>query len=303
MIRHVVPHKATGPDCLTLLRAPGRRLTKLIAPDGIAGYEGAGRFKVEARRVDRVEDIAALLVDLSARPDTCIVRAALKVPVHPWVNVPCRIHDRPGQPALFAEVPRSWVMVDLEPAACPVDPTDPELAGGWLRRRLPAPFQMARCVAQLSSSAGVKPGGRAHLWFVTDRALVNAELDRLLAGVVGLDASTLRPRQIHYIADPVFDGVDDPCHERIAVLPGYAEVAVPELAPERPRAAFAPGGRTPTPRRRAGSASGRRGRSGTCWLASRRSRRRRPAPATPRSCAARSACSGSPTPAHWMPST
>ena len=40
-------------------------------------------------------------------------------------------------------------MIDLEPAACPVDPTDPKLVGGWLRRRLPKPFQMARAVVQL----------------------------------------------------------------------------------------------------------------------------------------------------------
>ena len=50
------------------------------------------------------------------------------------------------------------------------------------------------------------------------------------------------PRPIHYASGPVFAGVDDPCHERVAVLPGYAEVVVPELAPERLRAAFAAGG-------------------------------------------------------------
>ncbi len=44
--------------------------------------------------------------------------------------------------------------------------------------------------------------------------------------------------QIHYVAGPVFDGgVDDPCFERIATLPGHAEVVV-ELAPEKPRQAF-----------------------------------------------------------------
>ena len=135
-------------------------------------------------------------------------------------------------------------MVDLEPVACPVDPADPMLVGGWLRRRLPKSFQPARAVVQLSSGAGIKPGARAHLWFVLDRPLVRAELDRLLGGVDGVDSATFRAIQVHYTSSPVFDGIDDPCLEgRIAVLPGYAEVAVPELAPEpgRIRQAYTPG--------------------------------------------------------------
>ena len=47
------------------------------------------------------------------------------------------------------------------------------------------PFQVARAVVQLSSGAGIKPGARAHLWFMLDRPLVNAKLVRLLGDVAG----------------------------------------------------------------------------------------------------------------------
>jgi hypothetical protein len=241
VIRHVMPWLATRPGDVTLLSARGRRLTKLITPERILEYDGAALFHVDARRLEGLEDVAELLAELAGMSSSCAVRAALKAPVGTFSEVRCRIHDRDGQPALFGEVPRQWVMVDLEPTACPVDPVDPILVGGWLRRRLPAPFQSARCAVQLSSSAGVKPGARAHCWFWLDRALVRAELERLLAGVEGLDASTLRSRQFHYTASPLFAGVDDPCHERIALLPGHAEVAVPDLSPPPPRQAFSIG--------------------------------------------------------------
>ena len=55
----------------------------------------------------------------------------------------------------------------------------------------------------------------------------------------GLDPATLRDVQIHYVAAPVFVGVDDPVFERIAILPGYEEVKVPALMPASTRPALA----------------------------------------------------------------
>ncbi|MCC2663431.1 MAG: hypothetical protein K0S35_1353 [Geminicoccaceae bacterium] len=146
-------------------------------------------------------------------------------------------------------------MIDVEPTTCPpwVDPTDPVLVGGWLRRQLPTPFQSARCIVQLSSGAGVKPGLRAHLWVWLDRPLDKPELDRWLGGVPGIDLQVFVAVQPHYTAAPVFEGVDDPVHERIDVLPGYPEVVVGELPEPRPRRAFvaaaaAPRAYVPPPR-------------------------------------------------------
>ena len=245
MIRHIMPWKADGPGDLTILCARGRRLTKLITPAGHhrirRGDVVRGRRGPARRRRGRRGAAAAELVGTPA-PASSAPRSA---PLARWGEIRRRVRDRDGIAARFAEVPRSWVMIDLEPASAPawVDPVDPVLIGGWLRRQLPAPFRSARCVVQLSSGAGVKPGLRAHLWFLARPADARGRADALAGAVPGSTRVTFRTVQIHYTASPIFDGVDDPCiGGRIAVLPGYAEVAVPELAPERPRPAFVPVG-------------------------------------------------------------
>jgi hypothetical protein len=132
-------------------------------------------------------------------------------------------------------------MVDVEGLPIPpgVDPADPAMAGGAARRALPAPFRAARAVVQLSAKAGLLPEIRVHLWFMLDRAITDAEAKRWLRGAP-VDPSIYQPIGIHYIASPIFMDVDDPCIDgRLAILPGYAEVAVPDLSEqERPRQAY-----------------------------------------------------------------
>jgi hypothetical protein len=246
VIRFVMPWRATEPGDVTILTAPGRRLAKRITPTGIEDYDGALLFEPDARRLDGIDDLPDLLEELAARSDTCVIRALLKAEFAARPLVLRRIHDapdraRPGHTivAPFVAVPRSWAMIDIEPATCPpwIDPTDPVLVGGWLRRQLPEPFQMARCVAQLSGSAGIKPGLRAHLWFWLDRALDKPELDRWLKGAPGVDLQVFAAVQPHYCAQPTFAaGADDPCLDgRLSVLPGRDQVEVPDL-PEPARA-------------------------------------------------------------------
>jgi hypothetical protein len=108
------------------------------------------------------------------------------------------------------------------------------MAGGAARRALPAPFRIARAVVQLSSKAGLLSEIRAHLWFWLDRPITDAEAKRWLKDTP-VDVSIYQPVAIHYTSSPVFEGVDDPVFERIAILPGRDEVAVPPL-PEPARA-------------------------------------------------------------------
>jgi hypothetical protein len=243
MIRPNMPWKATGPGAVTILRAPGRRLTKLVTESGVVGYEGAAAFEPEAVRIEDLEDILDLLTDLTGRSDSCVIRGVLKPEFADRPKVLRRSRDRPGVQAGFVEVPRIWAMIDVEHLPNPgIDPTDPVLVGGAVRKHLPPPFRVARCVSQLSSQAGLEAGLRCHLWFVFDRPLVRAELVRWLKGVAGVDLQVFVPVQPHYTAAPIFDGRDDPCTDgRLAILPGYAEVEVPDLPdPERPRVVFSP---------------------------------------------------------------
>ena len=215
-----MPWKATGPGDVTILRAPGRRLTKLITEAGVVEYEGAAAFEPEARRIDCVEDLAELLEDLTPRADSCVIRAALKPEFADRPKVLRRSRDRPGVEARFVEVPRIWAMIDVEHLPNPgIDPTDPVLVGGAVRMHLPPPFRVVRCVSQLAARPGLDDGLRCHLWFVFDRPLVRAELVRWLKGVQGVDLQVFVPVQPHYTAAPIFDGVDDRCHEGLPCCP------------------------------------------------------------------------------------
>jgi hypothetical protein len=206
-------------------------------------YDDAKWFVPDAVRIDGLDDLLELLLGLAGRTDTCVIRGALKREFAHYPEVRRTLHDKTGSPGKFDEPARSWLMADVEPKATPawVDPTDPVETGGHLRRQLPDPFRPARAIAQLSGGAGIKQGLRCHLWFMLDRPLIGTDLKRLLDGVDGLDPATLRPVQIHYTASPVFDGIDDPCTDRFAVLPGFAEVVVPALPDPAQRQALSPG--------------------------------------------------------------
>ena len=97
-----MPWKATGPLDLTLLRAPGRRLTKLVTPAGVEPAEKPALFEVDARRIDGIDESSALLLDLADRRDTVGIRAVLKAPIDPYSQIRRQLHDhgtsRAGSP-------------------------------------------------------------------------------------------------------------------------------------------------------------------------------------------------------------
>ena len=94
------------------------------------------------------------------------------------------------------------------------------------------PFRRASCWAQLTSGAGIKPGGD-RLFYWLDRPASGAELKRWLGDVPGLD-KTLNDVTPNYVARPIFDGVADPVPVRLRLIPGELdEVAVPDCPPRR----------------------------------------------------------------------
>jgi hypothetical protein len=258
--RWIMPAKATGPRDATILCAPGRRLTKRISEAGVEGYQGAAAFEPEAVQVDGIEGWFDLLAYLAGRSDRCVIRGTLKPEYADRPRVLRRSRDRRGVAARFVELPRSWVMLDLEHLPNPgIDPTDPVLVGGAVRMHLPAPFRAASCVSQLSAQAGLEDGLRCHLWFMLDRPLARADLVRWFKPVSGVDLQVFVPVQPHYVASPLFEDVDDPCRERLALLPGLDVVVVPDLPDPRPRSTFSPAEQRPyaAPRRGIGFRSTR----------------------------------------------
>ena len=145
----------------------------------------------------------------------------------------------------FVEQLTDWLLFDFDKINAPAGidwRTDLAWTAAYLRLRLPAEFHAARCAFFATSSAAdlTKPdlGGdeiRMRLGFLLDRGVTFAEAKRWLAGVEGLDESTLRPAQPIYTGRPRFlDGLVDPLPVRLGVLNGDHElVAVPEIQVEQ----------------------------------------------------------------------
>ena len=154
---------------------------------------------------------------------------------------------------MFEPQPTRVLLLDADKLIAPAGVdwrADLAWTASYVRHQLPVEFHACRCVYYATASAAdlTKPdlGGaeiRMRLGFVLDRSVTSAQAKRWLAGVEGLDKSTLNPAQPIYCASPIFrDGLVDPIPERLGVLDGEHElVAVPETRIEQKfqREAFA----------------------------------------------------------------
>ena len=134
--------------------------------------------------------------------------------------------------------PCRWVMIDLDNVELGAGLDifkDPEAAIRWaITKYLPKCFHGVTCFWQLSSSAGVKKGFSAHIWFWLDRKIPGGDLSDYLAAEGGkIDTSMLRNDvQPHYCAPPIFTNTKDPIPHRQAVMAGSNDaVEVPLIQP------------------------------------------------------------------------
>lgn len=225
-------------DTITIIRAPGRRLTKLHAadasdPTGIRteGYDDTKHVESREVEVGSVQDIAALLRQLEGQRDSAVIRGqrradATGVRVRRAKNV-----SKDGEPPGFEPRPRRWMCVDLDNVPCPegLDPAaDPKAALLHLQSLLPDWLRFATCAYQWSSSAGVRGWGKlkAHLWFWLDRPVDDASLRHWARVTMAarVDAAVYESIQIHYTAAPVLVGLPDPVGQRSGLLVGGSGV-------------------------------------------------------------------------------
>jgi hypothetical protein len=232
------------PDNLTVIRARGRRLAKLIRADGsVEGYDDAKHFDLFAIPVSDLEAVHRLLNRLLHRPDCAIVRGTIADPRR-VSHVRRLLHPDPqtGDAATLRAVPRMWLAADVEGLERPVGTPAADLLACAAAAvvRLPGPFRGARCIVQASASHGIRPDLRLRLWFWLSRPATGEELKRWLRGAPA-DPSVFSPAQIIYTAAPVFErGAADPLPQRTAVREGFAVVEVPSAEalnpPPRPPA-------------------------------------------------------------------
>jgi hypothetical protein len=233
-----------GWDAITVLRARGRRLAKVIGhddPEGagfavIANYDEAKYFDLAEIPVDGLDHLEDDLRRLLRQPDRGIVRGQI-ADAGRVTHVRRLLHPDGSDPASLIDVPRRWLALDVDGLGRPATIAAANLVAcaGIAIAALPAEFHAARCLVQATASHGFKPGLRLRLWFWLDRPVSSAELKRWLpAGLV--DHAVFSAAQIIYTAAPLFDGARDPLPVRLVRLQGTGCVTVPELPePERPR--------------------------------------------------------------------
>jgi hypothetical protein len=234
----------TLPDCaITVLHARGRRLAKLLRPDGrIIGYDEARTFDATEIGVRNLDHLAAILHSLLPCWDRCVVRGSL---IHgsPATGIRRLLHhDREtGAAPTIYEVPRRYVAIDFEGIARPagIPATDVAACAQAAVSHLPVEFHGCRCIAVATGQHGLRPDSRLRLWFWLAGAATRKTLQAWFYGVQGVDLATFRPVQCCYTAAPrLADGAADPVPDRLVVLPGDPLVPIrplPPLPPPRER--------------------------------------------------------------------
>ena len=202
-----------------------------------------GRSK-RVRAVERpVRDLASLanaLREVAENQKVCAIRGGIRAGFEEAVTAPKGVrrllHDRPEEQetAAFEERARCWVACDLDSFTLPefVDPiADVEHVIDAAVEQLPPEFYDTSCFWQLTSSHGIKPGGRVRLWFWLSRPTSNRELKAWL-NAAKVDHAVFAAVQPIYTASPsIPSGVPDLLPVRVGERMGdrdWVEVPAPE---------------------------------------------------------------------------
>lgn len=230
-------------DTLTILHAPCVRLTKLIRANGtIIGYDDAKTFDLAEVPIHDLNHLQRILAKLLSRQHCCVVRGAIADPnrtkaVRRLFHA-CTIT---GDLPTIRDVDRRWIGLDVEGVVRPDDVPAADLAACARSAiaLLPGEFHPARCIAEATSSHGLKPGSRLRLWYWADRPLSGAELTHWLRRTP-VDGCLFRPAQITYTAAPIFETGQDHLPNRITIVDGEALVLAPSPEQLRPPTIIAP---------------------------------------------------------------
>jgi hypothetical protein len=220
-------------DTITILRAlGGRRLCKIITPDGVVPYDNAARFDVTRKQVAGIGDLHDVLLELSGDHAACVVRGGLLDPNNTR-GIRRRMH---GDDAALRDFSRRWVALDIDGVELPtgIELDDILACADAVVPHLPPEFARVSCVVQATASHSIKPGAHLRLWYWLDRLLSDAELKVWLRSAP-VDLALFNAVQIHYTAAPIFRNMRDPLHERVAVLGGVKSVVTPQnITPQQP---------------------------------------------------------------------
>jgi hypothetical protein len=233
-------------DIITVVRARGRRLAKIIKPNGeVQGYDLARTVDLHECELDGLDNLETLLTTLAQYHDCAVVRGAIIDPARSaGVRRLAHRDKETGDEPTLREQPRRWASLDFDgvPAPAGLDRRDLLACARAVLPMLPEPWRTAELIVQATSSHLLKEGIRIRLWGWCDRPLSGDELRRWFFGIP-VDPSGFRAAQVCYVAAPIFlPGLVDPLSERLVRLSG----ATPVISAPSP-AALAPPPRPASP--------------------------------------------------------
>jgi len=203
---------------MTILRAaPGGRATKKFTATEVLPYSVGEYVSAHGRAAVGLPGLYRLLGKVSRDPRAFVVRGVPREGANlERMNRRYLADPERGAPDMVAADQR-WLCVDLDGIENP-GLSDPDERAAHLIKQLPLAFWAAGHVVQWSASAG-RDGWKmlkAHVWFVLDRPAYCKSWKaywtaRMAEGWGPVDHCLYQAVQPHYTADPIFEGVADPC--------------------------------------------------------------------------------------------
>lgn len=220
-----------SPNKLTVLRAIGSQVLAKIwvgshGQPTIQQFDEPRNFAVEpSPEVHSIDDLARELDRLASMRHHCVIRGEFvgedraQPQEYPGYHRRLKLN--------FEEVPRHWVMFDVDGfedrswSATRDDPV-PQIEK-FIRKVLPECFWDVTYYWRLSGSAG-KLGHesmlKAHIWFWLATPYDGLQLTAWRQmRAIAVDEAVFRTVQIHYTADPIFNGLEDPIKVRGGLVP------------------------------------------------------------------------------------
>ena len=226
-------------DRITLLRAGSNKsLAKIWATnEDIIPAARATWFEGKEISVASVQDICFVLDRIERWRRVALVKEAIA----PGVDAnrlrrrcSAGVDEHTGEPfpAGLVEVPRAWIVLDIEKLARPpqIDFDDGERLANYARDFLPDEFKPAACVWQLSGSSGHASRLdeiRIHLFFMLDAPVFPAAWKGFFAGSKFVDLSAFDKAKLIFTAAPIIECGTDPITRRHGILAGEPTVIVP----------------------------------------------------------------------------
>lgn len=215
----------TASDTITILTTTGYgKATKQFAlKDGSLvsiPYAMERFFNFSEHHVDGLLMLSKVLMDLEQDVRSFVIRGQKK----PECTATPLLRKSNGQGATFNSASRRWLCVDLDDLPVPDNLSDfnanAEKLVRYARSKLPPQFHHAACHWQFSSSMGMKPGLRLHLWFWLERPVSDNEAKAWFWDAeTKVDYSLFQAVQPHYTAAPLFgEGVPNPVSVRSGLL-------------------------------------------------------------------------------------